>query len=96
MLSADTGKTLPWGTLTGIRPTKIPLQFLEEGKNDEDIRRYMEDTYYCSDGKIDLSIAISEVLKSSTIILLLSISPFVSVDACFAYLNIPILFVLNW
>ena len=40
---------------------------------------------FCMD---NLSTDISEVLKSSTIILLLSISPFVSVDACFAYLNI--------
>ncbi|MEE1250818.1 MAG: coproporphyrinogen dehydrogenase HemZ [Lachnospiraceae bacterium] len=59
MLSEDTKKILPWGTLTGIRPTKIPLQFLEEGKSDEEIRAYMEKTYYCSDGKIDLSIEIA-------------------------------------
>ena len=32
MLSKATGKTLPWGTLTGIRPTKIPMELLEEGK----------------------------------------------------------------
>ena len=30
VLSAYTGKELPWGTLTGIRPTKIAMQFLEE------------------------------------------------------------------
>lgn len=59
MLSADTQKVLPWGTLTGIRPTKIPMQFLEEGKSDDTIRHYMEETYYCSDGKIDLSLAIA-------------------------------------
>ena len=26
-----TGRTLPWGDLTGIRPTKIPMKLLEEG-----------------------------------------------------------------
>lgn len=60
MLSEDTKKELPWGTLTGIRPTKIPMQFLEEGKSDEEIRAYMEKTYYCSDAKIDLSLAIAK------------------------------------
>ena len=29
MLVSRTGRELPWGTLTGIRPTKIPLTKLE-------------------------------------------------------------------
>lgn len=58
ILFKHTGKELPWGTLTGIRPTKIPMHFLEEGKTPEEIRRYMEETYLCSDEKIDLSIDI--------------------------------------
>lgn len=60
MLCEYTGKTLPWGTLTGIRPTKIPMKFLEEGKSREEIRKYMEDTYYASDEKIELSMDIAE------------------------------------
>lgn len=32
LLTVYAGKTLPWGTLTGIRPTKIPMELLEEGK----------------------------------------------------------------
>ena len=28
MFSEYTGQTLPWGTLTGIRPTKIPMSML--------------------------------------------------------------------
>ena len=31
-LSEVSGKELPWGDLTGIRPTKIPMKMLEEGK----------------------------------------------------------------
>lgn len=31
-LSKVSGKELPWGDLTGIRPTKIPMKMLEEGK----------------------------------------------------------------
>ncbi len=60
VLSEYTGSTLPWGTLTGIRPTKIPMSFLEEGREEAWIRDYMRDTYYASDEKIDLSIDIAK------------------------------------
>lgn len=60
MLKEYTGQELPWGTLTGIRPTKIPMAMLEEGKSKEEIRRYMKETYYASDIKTDLSIDIAE------------------------------------
>ncbi|MBO5371264.1 MAG: coproporphyrinogen dehydrogenase HemZ [Lachnospiraceae bacterium] len=60
MLCEFTGKTLPWGDLTGIRPTKIPMAFLEEGKDEAFIRQYMKDTYFASDEKIDLSIDIAK------------------------------------
>lgn len=60
MLCEYTGRTLPWGTLTGIRPTKIPMKFLEEGKSRDEIKKYMEDTYYASDEKIELSMDIAE------------------------------------
>ena len=32
MLSAYTGRTLPWGSLTGIRPTKIAVAQIEDGE----------------------------------------------------------------
>lgn len=60
MLQEYTGQTLPWGTLTGIRPTKIPMAMLEQGKSKEEIKRYMKDTYFSSDKKTDLSIEIAE------------------------------------
>ena len=41
LLEEETGQPLPWGTLTGIRPTKIPMQMLDEGKTKEEIRFYM-------------------------------------------------------
>lgn len=59
MLVNRTGKELPWGSLTGIRPTKIALTRLYEGWQEEDIRAYMKDTYMASDEKIDLSIDIA-------------------------------------
>ena len=33
LLEEVTGQSLPWGTLTGIRPTKIPMQLLDRGKD---------------------------------------------------------------
>ncbi len=40
-LKEVTGRVLPWGNLTGIRPTKIAFQMLEEGKgNQEILERY--------------------------------------------------------
>ncbi|MEG0961316.1 MAG: coproporphyrinogen dehydrogenase HemZ [Lachnospiraceae bacterium] len=60
MLNRYTNKELPWGTLTGIRPTKIPLGMLEEGIPAEEIRAYMKSTYYATEQKIDLSIDIAK------------------------------------
>ncbi len=66
-LCAKTKKELPWGNLTGIRPTRIAMNLLEEGKSVEEIRSYMKDTYLVSDKKIDVSIDIAlrekEILK---------------------------------
>ena len=59
-LSNYSQRELPWGTLTGIRPTKIPMAMLEEGASDEEIRSYMKETYYCSDEKIQLSTEIAK------------------------------------
>lgn len=59
-LSELTGRELPWGTLTGIRPTKIPMTLLEEGIKEEDILDYMKETYFISDAKGLLSIEIAK------------------------------------
>ena len=58
-LSEHTGRQLPWGTLTGIRPTKIPMTMMEEDITDEEIMQYMQDTYLISKekGKLALEIA---------------------------------------
>ena len=60
IFSEYTGQTLPWGTLTGIRPTKIPMSMLEEGKSEDEIRTFMADTYFCSPEKTELSIDIAK------------------------------------
>lgn len=59
-LGEFSGKELPWGTLTGIRPVKIPMALLEKGENEADILRYMKETYFISDAKGLLSIDIAK------------------------------------
>lgn len=54
-----TGMELPWGTLTGIRPTKIAMTKLLEGHSKEEVKSYMKETYLASDAKTDLSIEIA-------------------------------------
>lgn len=60
LLSEKTGKVLPWGTLTGIRPTKIPFAMLAEGKTEQEIADYMKDTYLAGEEKTRLSIEIAK------------------------------------
>ncbi len=60
MLSAYTGTEQPWGTLTGIRPTKIPMKMLEEHRTDDEIVSFMKETYFTSREKIDLAISIAK------------------------------------
>ena len=59
-LSKKTDRELPWGDLTGIRPTRIAMNLLEEGKSDSEIYDYMRDTYLVSDDKIAVSIDIAK------------------------------------
>lgn len=60
LLSSVTKRKLPWGTLTGIRPTKLPMGMLREGKSDEEIREFLKSEYLVSDEKLDLAINIAK------------------------------------
>lgn len=64
LLKEGVGCELPWGTLTGIRPTKIPMKLMEEGYSDEEIASYMKETYFATDEKIRLSIDIAKREKA--------------------------------
>lgn len=60
LLSERTNQTLPWGTLTGIRPTKIPMGLIEQGMQKEEIKEYLKNEYYLSDQKIDQAFEIAK------------------------------------
>lgn len=59
LLSEVTGQELPWGTLTGIRPIKLPMKLLSEGKTDAEIAAYLQETYLVSPVKIALATKIA-------------------------------------
>lgn len=64
MLCDFTGKTLPWGSLTGIRPTKLPMGMLSEGVEEPDIIKSLKEIYAVSEEKAQLSLDIAKREKS--------------------------------
>lgn len=60
LLSKATGKELPWGNLTGIRPAKIPALMIAQGKSEKDIKKIMRETYLLSEEKLELSMEIAK------------------------------------
>ena len=60
ILKEYTGNELPWGTLTGIRPTKIACDYIEEGRTEEEVRKFYYEQYLCSEEKTELSIEIAK------------------------------------
>lgn len=67
LLSKDTNKILDWGTLTGVRPSKIAMAAIEEGADYEEVKRQMQSHYLCSEEKASLAYTVakkeSELLK---------------------------------
>ena len=64
MIEKGIGRSLPWGTLSGIRPTKIAMKCLEDGMNDEQTYDYLKENYLASDEKINLSMGIAKREKA--------------------------------
>lgn len=60
MLSAYTKKELPWGSLTGVRPTKIATELLENGASDEAVRKVYTDTYLTIPQKADICLEVAK------------------------------------
>lgn len=59
LLSERTGKVLPWGTLTGVRPTKIAMEAMLNGYSDERIISDYETVYHTSARKAELSVEVA-------------------------------------
>lgn len=54
-----TGRTLPWGNLTGIRPVKLAMAMIESGKKNTEAACEMRERYLVSPQKTALAIAIA-------------------------------------
>lgn len=60
ILSKLTGKELAWGILTGIRPTKIIMKGLEDGKTNEEIISSMKKVHMVTEKKARLGLEIAK------------------------------------
>lgn len=63
-LKYKTKKELPWGSLIGIRPSKIALSLIEKGKSREEIIKYFHENYLAAENKAKLCINIANMEKS--------------------------------
>ncbi|NSW90579.1 MAG: coproporphyrinogen dehydrogenase HemZ [Firmicutes bacterium] len=54
-----TGKKIPWGILTGIRPAKIVYEMIEEGMEESEILRRLEQYYMVSRKKARLALEVA-------------------------------------
>ena len=64
MIEKGIGRGLPWGTLSGIRPTKIAMKCLDDGMDDKQTHDYLKANYLASEEKIKLSIGIAKREKA--------------------------------
>ena len=55
-----TGRTLSWGIMTGVRPTKPIMEMLEERKSDETIGSWMQENYRVSEQKCQLGLEVAK------------------------------------
>ena len=59
MLQKRTGQELPWGTLTGVRPTKIPMALIDAGHSNVETAKIMREQYLVSREKTALAVSIA-------------------------------------
>lgn len=63
-LSAQLNKTLPWGYLTGVRPSKIAYTLLEKGADREQILKEFTKKHLVSEKKAQLALQVAQTEKS--------------------------------
>lgn len=63
-LSAQLNKTLPWGYLTGVRPSKIAYTLLEKGADREQILEEFTKKHLVSEKKAQLTLQVAQTEKS--------------------------------
>ncbi|MCR5666558.1 MAG: coproporphyrinogen dehydrogenase HemZ [Eubacterium sp.] len=83
-LSKRTNKTLPWGTLTGVRPTKRPMEIIRQGGTGIQAIEDMEKMYYTSRQKASLAtrVAAREISLLDKLPLERSYSLYIGIPFC--------------
>lgn len=76
-----TGRTPPWGILTGVRPAKVTSKYLADGLNEEEAAEALSETYLTSPEKARLAAAVS-VSEARML-------PPDAAEACSVYIAIP-------
>lgn len=74
-------KTIPWGTLVGIRPVKRVVNMLSSGLSKEEVEKILKTEYEVSDKKVDLSLSIAKTE--------LSVMEKIPYNAVSLYVDIP-------
>ena len=59
-LNKITGQALPWGYMTGVRPSKNAYDMLEAGLDKSDIKKFFTERHYVADNKAELAISVAE------------------------------------
>jgi len=59
ILGDESANILPWGTLSGIKPSKLVHEMIQSGMNREEIRFKLESEYLISKEKIDLVMGVA-------------------------------------
>lgn len=62
-LKNRTGKQLPWGVLIGIRPTKIVLEMMNQGKSEDEIITIFKEDFFVREDKAKLCLDIANIEK---------------------------------
>ncbi len=62
-LCENAHKELAWGTLTGVRPTKLMMTKLDEGMSETEVKQWMKENYRISDKKAELGIQVAKQEK---------------------------------
>lgn len=60
LLSERTGRQLDWGTLTGVRPTKVFMSHMKNDDTLEEVANLMKHKYLCSDSRIRLGYQVAK------------------------------------
>lgn len=77
-----TGHESEWGTLTGVRPTKLAFMLKKEGLSQEECIKKLNEDYLCSEDKARLILRIADYEYSK-------VSDYIDEDTYSLYIGIP-------